>query len=61
MEENLQTRHRLLSIVAAFVLLAAVTIRTHAEVSEVSVAQIKDKPGSWKEMFFPEIHNLPGD
>jgi len=25
------------------------------------IGSIKDKPGSWKDMFFPEIHNLPGN
>jgi NitT/TauT family transport system substrate-binding protein len=25
------------------------------------VGRIKEKPGSWKDMFFPEIHNLPGN
>ncbi len=25
------------------------------------IGSVKDKPGSWKDMFFPEIHNLPGN
>jgi len=24
------------------------------------IGSIKVKPASWKDMFFPEIHNLPG-
>jgi NitT/TauT family transport system substrate-binding protein len=24
------------------------------------VGTIKNKPASWKDLFFPEIHNLPG-
>ncbi len=26
-----------------------------------SVGTIKEKPGDWKELFFPEIHDLPGN
>ena len=25
------------------------------------IGSVKDKPESWKDLFFPEIHNLPGD
>ena len=25
------------------------------------VGTIKEVPGGWKDMFFPEIHNLPGN
>jgi NitT/TauT family transport system substrate-binding protein len=25
------------------------------------IGSIKTKPASWKDMFFPEVHNLPGD
>jgi NitT/TauT family transport system substrate-binding protein len=25
-----------------------------------SVGTIKMKPADWKELFFPEVHNLPG-
>ena len=25
------------------------------------IGTIKSKPASWKELFFPEVHNLPGD
>ncbi len=25
------------------------------------IGSVKDKPGSWKDMFFPEVHNLPGN
>jgi NitT/TauT family transport system substrate-binding protein len=25
------------------------------------IGSVKDKPASWKDMFFPEVHNLPGN
>ena len=25
------------------------------------IGSVKDKPGSWKDMFFPEIHHLSGN
>ena len=25
------------------------------------IGSVKDKPGSWKDMFFPEVHHLPGN
>jgi NitT/TauT family transport system substrate-binding protein len=25
------------------------------------IGTVKSKPGSWKDLFFPEVHNLPGD
>jgi sulfonate transport system substrate-binding protein len=25
-----------------------------------AVGSIKEKPANWKELFFPEIHDLPG-
>jgi len=25
------------------------------------IGSIKTKPSSWKDLFFPEVHNLPGD
>ncbi len=25
------------------------------------IGSIKTKPASWKDLFFPEVHNLPGD
>ena len=25
------------------------------------IGAIKNKPSSWKDLFFPEVHNLPGD
>jgi NitT/TauT family transport system substrate-binding protein len=25
-----------------------------------AVGSIKIKPGSWKDLFFPEVHGLPG-
>jgi NitT/TauT family transport system substrate-binding protein len=25
------------------------------------IGSIKESPASWKDLFFPEVHNLPGD
>ena len=25
------------------------------------IGAVKNKPSSWKDLFFPEVHNLPGD
>ena len=25
------------------------------------IGSVKDKPTSWQEMFFPEVHGLPGN
>ena len=53
-------------LLAAGLVSAGVGAPARAEIGEITIAQqyggtLKNKPESWKDLFFPETHVLAGD